>query len=217
MSKLRENLLVQFSVVGFVVMVTVAVVLALVLSNIIRSNAIDDLVDEAVGTSKGRLLDVITPADFEAPMTAERYDRFHEFVQQSIVSERTARIKVVRVGPKEGTIIYSDDRSSVGKTFPPPTPLLKALRGETVPILRIPEDVAHAAERELGTLMEVVTPIIFPGTTEPPGVSSGPHHQDSGEAKIRESTAGVSRKPSSDCKACGCSSKHLCGLTAWNT
>ena len=37
--------------------------------------------------------------------------------------------------------------------------------------------------------------------------SSGPHHQDSGEAKIRESTAGVSRKPSSDCKACGCSSK----------
>ena len=48
-------------------------------------------------------------------------------------------------------------------------------------------------------------------------LSRGPHHQDSGEAKIRESTAGVSRKPSSDCKACGCSSKHLCGLTAWNT
>ena len=50
-----------------------------------------------------------------------------------------------------------------------------------------------------------------------PSYSSGPHHQDSGEAKIRESTAGVSRKPSSHCKACGCSSKHLCGLTAWNT
>ena len=47
--------------------------------------------------------------------------------------------------------------------------------------------------------------------------SSGPPHQDSGEAKIRESTAGVSRKPSSDGKARGCSSKHLCGLTAWNT
>ncbi len=49
------------------------------------------------------------------------------------------------------------------------------------------------------------------------GNSSGPHHQDSGEAKIRESTAGVSRKPSSDGKARGSSSKHLCGLTAWNT
>ena len=50
-----------------------------------------------------------------------------------------------------------------------------------------------------------------------PPVSSGPHHQDSGEAKIRESTAGVSRKPSSDGKARGCSSKHVSGLTAWNT
>ena len=49
------------------------------------------------------------------------------------------------------------------------------------------------------------------------GESSGPHHQDSGEAKIRESTAGVSRKPSSDGKARGCSSKQLSGLTAWNT
>ena len=48
-------------------------------------------------------------------------------------------------------------------------------------------------------------------------LSSGPHHQDSGEAKIRESTAGVSRKPSSDGKARGCSRKQLCGLTAWNT
>ena len=47
--------------------------------------------------------------------------------------------------------------------------------------------------------------------------SSGPHHQDSGEAKIGESAAGVSRKPSSDGKARGSSSKHLCGLTAWNT
>ena len=37
------------------------------------------------------------------------------------------------------------------------------------------------------------------------GHSSGPHHQDSGEAKIRESTAGVSRKPSSDGKARGSS------------
>ena len=53
--------------------------------------------------------------------------------------------------------------------------------------------------------------------TDVVGISSGPHHQDSGEAKIRECTAGVSRKPSSDGKACGCSSKHLCGLTAWNT
>ena len=63
---------------------------------------------------------------------------------------------------------------------------------------------------ELATILDVLGP-------DRSANSSGPHHQDSGEAKIRESTAGVSRKPSSDGKACGCSSKHLCGLTAWNT
>ena len=64
-------------------------------------------------------------------------------------------------------------------------------------------------------MVEVMGSYLLP--IMPVFMSSGPHHQDSGEAKIRESTAGVSRKPSSDCKACGCSSRHLCGLTAWNT
>lgn len=169
MTSFKDNLVVQFSITSFGIMAVIAVVLAVVLSNKIRSDAIDDLVDEAVGASSGRLLNAITPADLDVPMTGERYDRFHEFVQQSLVSERTARIKVVRVGPNEGTIIYSNDQPSVGKTFSPPKPLLKALRGETVPILMAPEDVAHAAERDLGTLMEVVTPIIFPGTSEPQG------------------------------------------------
>ena len=66
--------------------------------------------------------------------------------------------------------------------------------------------------------MEPVTPNLKANDMESVAEnSSGPHHQDSGEAKIRESTAGVSRKPSSDGKTRGCSSKHLWGLTAWNT
>ena len=74
------------------------------------------------------------------------------------------------------------------------------------------EDSETAADEKYKGEVLLVT-----GTVSDIGKSSGPHHQDSGEAKIRESTAGVSRKPSSDCKAWGCSSKHLCGLTAWNT
>ena len=85
-------------------------------------------------------------------------------------------------------------------------------------LLRRDERV-HAQSIELvDCLCRVIASIggYFPGDCTDV-VSSGPHHQDSGEAKIRESTAGVSRKPSSEGKACGCSSKHLCGLTAWNT
>ena len=77
------------------------------------------------------------------------------------------------------------------------------------------EDMAEAVQRHVSELSEDAVTDALHHSAE--WVSSGPHHQDSGEAKIRESTAGVSRKPSSDGKARGCSSKHLCGLTAWNT
>ena len=94
MRLVRENLVVQFSVLSFVVLAAIAVILSVVLSNKIESDAVDDLVEEAVNGSSGRLLSVITPADLEVPMTGERYDSFHEFVQQSIVSGRTARVKI---------------------------------------------------------------------------------------------------------------------------
>jgi len=168
MRLVRENLVVQFSVLSLVVLAAIAVILSVVLSNKIESDAVDDLVEEAVNGSSGRLLSVITPADLEVPMTGERYDSFHEFVQQSIVSGRTARVKIVKVRPGEATLIYSSNRESVGKSFPPPPPLLNALAGRTTSVLEIPE-AGHEEERGLGQLMEVVTPIIFPGTAEPQG------------------------------------------------
>ncbi|MEE9569873.1 MAG: hypothetical protein V3W37_10835, partial [Candidatus Binatia bacterium] len=164
----KENLLVQFSVVGFLIMVIIAVVLATALSNKVRSDAVGAMVDEAVGVASGRLLMAITPADLEVPMTGARYDKFHKFVQEYIVSERTARVKL---WAKDGTVIYSDIPAGVGKKFPIKEALLKALRGETATGIHNPEDPEHILyERYLGTvMMEVYTPIVFPGTTEPQG------------------------------------------------
>ena len=164
MRRFADHLLVQFSVVSLVVLFTVAVVLAAVLSKKIRSDAVDNLVDEAVGTSSGRLLTAITPADLETPMTGDRYDGFHAFVQRSIVSDRTARIKIWSA---DGTVIYSNDPAGVGEKFPPQENLRKALRGENAVEIKIPKDPDNERERILGTLMEVYTPIVFPGADQP--------------------------------------------------
>ncbi|MDA1128418.1 MAG: ATP-binding protein [Chloroflexi bacterium] len=166
MNVFRNNLVVQFSVVSFVVMATVAVILVIVLSNNIRSGAVNDLVDEAVGSSSARLLGVLTPEDLDVPMTGERYDRFHEFVQSSIVSDRTARIKL---WAGDGTVIYSTDPSQVGEQFPTKENLLKALQDGNGIEIKVPEDPENELDRHLGTLMEVYTPIVFPGTTTPAG------------------------------------------------
>ena len=91
---LKENLLVQFSVASLVILAVIGLVLAMGLSKAIRADAIEDLTDEAVGATTGRLLAAIVPEDLETPMTGVRYDEFHDFVQKNIVSDRTAHIKV---------------------------------------------------------------------------------------------------------------------------
>ena len=167
MRHLTQKLLVQYSVLSIVIMATVAVVLSIVLANRVRSGAVDDLTNEAVGASLPRLLTVITPEDLDAPMTGARYDLFHKFVQRSIVSDRTARIKL---WAKNGTVIYSNDRGAVGERYPAKENLLKALGGENAIEIKIPEDPESERERYLGTLLEVYAPIIFRGDTQPQGV-----------------------------------------------
>ncbi|HLF04875.1 MAG TPA: ATP-binding protein [Dehalococcoidia bacterium] len=163
MRLLKENLLLQFSVVSFIVLATFAVSLATILTNKIRSDAINNLAEEAIGASSGRLLNAITPADLELPMTGERYDRFHQFVRQNIASDRTARVKLWAT---DGTVIYSNDPAGVGEKFPTKEILLKSLRGETAVEIKMPTDAENAREMYLGTLMEVYTPVVFPGDTE---------------------------------------------------
>jgi signal transduction histidine kinase/ActR/RegA family two-component response regulator len=166
MKVLHENLLVQFSIVSFIILAAIAVLLVNILASKIRSDAVDNLVEEAVGASSGRLLNAITPADLETPMMGDRYDRFHEFVQRSIVSDRTARIKL---WAKDGTVIYSNDKAGVGEKFPTKELLMKALDGQNAIEIKVPDAAENERERFLGTLMEVYTPIVFPGSAQPDG------------------------------------------------
>ncbi|MBI4186725.1 MAG: response regulator [Chloroflexi bacterium] len=148
-------------------MVVIAVTLITALSNSIRSQAIDNLTNEAKADVQRQILREITSADLRNPMIGERYDRFDKFVQESITSEQTARVKL---WARDGTVIYSNDTALVGEKFPDNENLLKALDGKTPIEIEVAEDPENARERFLGTLMEIYTPIVFPGTTEPQGV-----------------------------------------------
>jgi hypothetical protein len=90
----KDNLLIQFSTVSLVIIAVLALTLALVLTHKIQSDARAALVAEAVRNTSWRMQMVMTPADLAVPMTGARYTRFHEFVQQSIISEQTARVKL---------------------------------------------------------------------------------------------------------------------------
>lgn len=167
MRLLRESQLLQFSIASFLVMAAVAAGFIIFLSDMIQSRAFEALTEEAVADASGRLLEAITPDDLMIPMTGERYDRFHRFVEEYIVSERTAQ---VRLWARDGTIIYSNDVESVGQKFPENGHLVTALRGEVAAEIKTPETAETEYEKTLGTLIEVYAPIFFPGDTEPRGV-----------------------------------------------
>ena len=75
----------------------------------------------------------------------------------------------VKLWAKDGTVIYSNDPTSVGERYPTKENLLRALRGENAIEIKVPQGAENERERYLGTLMEVYTPIVVPGSTEPKG------------------------------------------------
>lgn len=165
--QLKDNLFLEFSVTSFAVMLTLALILAGFLSNAVKANTLDGLIDEAVDDVSSRLLTVLTPSDLESPMTGERYIAFDNFVRQSIVSERTARVKL---WANDGTVIYSSNFEAVGDKFPDNEHFLTAMAGKNTAEIKVPNDPENEHEKYLGTLIEVYAPITFQGASGPQGV-----------------------------------------------
>lgn len=61
----------------------------------------------------------------------------------------------------------------MGERIPTQEKLLLALSGENAAAITVPEDSGSEGEGSQDALVEVYTPIIFPGATQPAGVLEG--------------------------------------------
>ena len=159
----KENLLLQFSITSFVVMALLAILLSLVLANTSRDHVLQEVQTEARDTLYLRVLGRLTPDDLNQPMAGARLETFHRFVIDSVMSQRTARIKL---WSRQGQLLYSDDFAQIGRTFPISDELAEALQGRVSREVSVPQKAENERERLLGTLIEVYVPIVFPGTEE---------------------------------------------------
>ncbi len=170
MRHFKDNLVLQFSVACFIALAIVGSTMILGAMARIEEEAVGYASLQALHHAEGPILAQLDPSDFEAPMTGARYDEFSRFIEEYIVSERTPRVKLWSLN---GTVIFSNDPAGVGLQFPENEHLQKALQGELVPVLPgslnmlSPE---HETEQDLGRLMEVYAPLVFPGATAPQGV-----------------------------------------------
>ncbi|MBI4300855.1 MAG: HD-GYP domain-containing protein [Chloroflexi bacterium] len=161
-----KGILWQFSIASLVVIAVIGVALAWGLSDLVRRHAVKDLMEEADDTLVSRILDHLSPDDLATPMSSTRLTEFQHFVEESVISQRTARLKLWNT---QGTVIYSTDLAQVGQSFPIKDELAKALAGRMVGELSGLEAEENAAERPLGRLLEVYVPIVFPGSSQVAG------------------------------------------------
>ncbi|MBI2847196.1 MAG: hypothetical protein HYX82_04860 [Chloroflexi bacterium] len=164
--QLRHNLLLQFSLVSLVSVVIIATILVLFLGRSLRERVLNEVSLEAQDTLSQRVTSRLTPEDVFQGVSGERYAELDRFVQDSVVSARTARIKIWN---RQGIVVYSTDPAQVGQGFPIKSSLQQALAGGVAREISVPKDVENQRERLLGTLLEVYVPIRFSGSAVPDG------------------------------------------------
>jgi len=91
---LWENLLIRFSVVSLVVLVTVAASIALFVSDRMQRDAITEVIDHVTLTTTTMALDYLEPDHFEGPMAGERLKEFDRWVRAYLLNSLTPMAKV---------------------------------------------------------------------------------------------------------------------------
>lgn len=87
-------------------------------------------------------------------------------LQGAAVSDEVERIKVWN---RSGAVIYSDNHSLIGKTFPIDDDLEKALAGQASASISSGHDAENAGDYLNGPVIQVYVPLVFSGTTTPSG------------------------------------------------
>lgn len=161
------GLLAQFATVSAVVFTVLGIGLAHLFAGQIRERALDEATQSAVLIARLGIQPRVTPDELRngfEPKSAAALDRA---LARSVIGEQVTRVKIWN---RDGRVVYSDDRTVMGKTFPIAHDLEEALEGEIESELSELGKTENVSERSYGTLLEVYVPLRFTPGGEPEGV-----------------------------------------------
>lgn len=147
----------KFLVPVFVVLTLIGAILMYQVNSVLRQEAIEG--------SKNIIADFVSiqtrqhtsPTDFSLA-DSNRTDQVFTTLLEEVKIHDLIRIKV---WDTDGTIIFSDDKSIVGKNFRENEYFQKAIGGEVVAAIKAPLDAENVAGKGYTQLMEVYVPIEF--------------------------------------------------------
>ena len=162
----RFGLLGRFALASAAAVVSLGLVLARVEASQVRARALADATDSASALTEAGLQSHLTPSDLTLGLSTERLDQLDAVFGAGVASGRIARVKV---WSPTGRVIYSDDHSLIGRTFPVSEDLQGALDGQASSDISSLEKEENVGEQKFGQLLEVYVPLRFTPASRPSG------------------------------------------------
>jgi diguanylate cyclase (GGDEF)-like protein len=158
------TLLQRFTVLGVAVTFSLAILFSQILSDRMIADALNDSA-RAASIATSLVTPQVTAEDFNDPI------REKVAAWQQRVGEVVGKINVVRieVWRPDGTVVYSDERTLIGRKFKLSDELREALGGRVTKEVTGLEKQEETNARPYGKLLKVYVPMILPGYARPVG------------------------------------------------
>lgn len=181
--KINLSLSVKFLILIAVVFAVLAFVLNYQISAIIKREMIERAQVFIADFIKFQARQHIeSPADFSLTDPVKTEQVFNRVLDEV----RTKEVIRIKAWNKDGTVIFSDDKSIVGQNFVQNQDFQKAISGKVAVDIKEPLKPENVAEKGYGQLMEVYVPIIFSGESKPAGVIEVYYNLDLLNRNIRQ-------------------------------
>jgi len=151
------SLLFRFSLVALFVILLVATGLAWRLESTLENDALREVAENTAVQASNILSKNLTAADLKDALQGPRYDEIDTLINNTLLSSNIVRIKIWN---RDGLVVYADDQSIVGNTFPLSEELEEALSGELVTEISSLDKAENVGEQVLyEELFEIYVPL----------------------------------------------------------
>ncbi|MEK7558286.1 MAG: hypothetical protein AAB507_00465 [Patescibacteria group bacterium] len=187
--KIKLSITQKLLVPPFVVLALVGVILSYRINSILRQEATENaqnIIADFIGIHSGR--HITSPADFSFENPKETNQIFSKLFEEV----KTSNVIRIKVWAKDGTVIFSDDKSIVGQNFASNKDFQKSIGGEVAVVIKAPLDPENVTEKGYEQLMEVYVPIELQAGEGPIGVVETYYTLDSLNASILKTQREIS-------------------------
>ena len=158
--------LARFGAIALLPVLVLGVVLGRALNSGVQQRYLDQSRSNAAILAQVGVQPLFTEAEINAGLTTDAILQADAKLQGAAVSTEVERLKVWN---RQGTIIFSDNHSLIGKSFRIDDDLDRALHGRSSASITSGQDSENAGDTLSGPLIQVYVPLVFKGDDVPSG------------------------------------------------